>query len=89
MVEFAIFSFFVGTVFGRRFTVIVLLPLTLGLARATAVINTHLALSEGLRRFAAGAIALQLGYFAGSIASGWRSPRAKKDDGCLDAPSAD
>jgi len=88
MVEFAIFSFFVGTVFGRRFTVIVLLPL-LGLALATAVINTHLALSEGLKRFAAGAIALQLGYFAGSIASGWRSPRAKKDDGCLDAPSAD
>jgi len=89
MVEFAIFSFLVGTVFGRRFTVIVLLPLMLGLALATAVLNTHLALSEGLKRFAAVTIALQLGYLAGPIASGWRSRRAKKDDGCLDAPSAD
>lgn len=89
MVEFTIFSFLVGTVFGRRFTVIVLLPLMLGLALATAVLNTHLALSEGLKRFAAGAIALQLGYLAGSIASGWRWRRAKKDDGCLDVHSAD
>ncbi|WP_246563153.1 hypothetical protein [Bradyrhizobium liaoningense] len=89
MMEFAIFSFLVGTVFGRRFTVIALLPLALGLALATVVLNTHLALSEGLKRFAAGAIALQMGYLAGSIANVWRSRRAEKDDDCLDEHSAD
>jgi hypothetical protein len=89
MVDFAILSFLVGTVFGRRFTVIVLLPLMLGLALVTVVLNTHLAPSEGGKRFAAGAIALQLGYLAGAIANGWHSRRRTKDQGRWDDRSAD
>jgi hypothetical protein len=70
MVEFAIFGFLVGAVFGLRFRVMVLLPLTLMAALATPVVAliVQLSLIESLKGFALCALALQSGYVFGSIA---------------------
>jgi hypothetical protein len=69
MAQVAIFSFLVGAVFGLRFKVMVLLPLTL----ATGVIALltcpilSLTLLEGLAGFAIGTFALHGGYLFGSF----------------------
>ena len=70
MVEFAILSFLFGAVFGLRFRVMVLLPLTivLGLATLLVALIAQLGLLESLKGFALCALALQGGYVFGSVA---------------------
>jgi Zn-dependent protease len=71
MAGLAIISFLVGAVYGLRFKVVVLLPLTLALSLLTLpfVLIAQLGLLEGLTSFAFAALALQGGYVFGSIAA--------------------
>jgi hypothetical protein len=69
MAQVAIISFLVGAVFGLRFKVMVLLPLTLATAVIALVIAPILfsTLLEGLAGFAIGTLALHGGYLFGSF----------------------
>ena len=71
MAGLAIISFLVGAVYGLRFKVVVLLPLTLALSLLSLpfVLIAQLGLLEGLTSFALAAFALQGGYVFGSIAA--------------------
>jgi hypothetical protein len=70
MFGLAIFSFLTSAVFGLRFKVMVLLPLTLALGLVTlpVALIAQLGLLEGLKAFALGTLSLQGGYVFGSIA---------------------
>ncbi len=69
MAQFAIGSFLFGAVFGLRFKVIVLLPLTLvvGVATIPAALLAHLGLSAALLDLVICALALHGGYIFGSF----------------------
>ena len=73
MAELSIFSFLVGAVFGQRFRVLVLLPLTFAMGLIAIVIGfvAHLRFLDGLKDFALCALALQGGYLFGSLARFW------------------
>jgi hypothetical protein len=70
MVQVAIFSFLLGAVFGLRFKVLVLLPLTLAIAMAALPIAfiAHLGLVDTVADAAICALALHGGYVFGSFA---------------------
>lgn len=69
MAQVAIFSFLVGAVFGLRFKVMVLLPLTLATGVIALLTSPILSLTllEGLAGFAIGTFALHGGYLFGSF----------------------
>jgi hypothetical protein len=69
MIDFTLCSFLVGAVFGLRFNVMVLLPLTLVLGPAAIALAAfaHLGAIEGLQAFLFSALSLHGGYVLGSI----------------------
>lgn len=70
MAQVAIISFLFGAVFGLRFKVMVLLPLTLATGALTLVAAPILSLTlvQSLSGFAIGTLALHGGYLFGSFA---------------------
>jgi hypothetical protein len=70
MIAYQLCVFLVGAVFGLRFKVMVLLPLTIAIALATPFIGLldHLTFFEGLKGFALCIVALNAGYVFGSFA---------------------
>jgi hypothetical protein len=70
MTEVLIFSFLTGAVLGRRFRVLVLLPLTVVMLLAAIPVGlmADVSLLEGLKNLVLAAIALQAGYLFGSAA---------------------
>jgi hypothetical protein len=69
MAQVAIFSFLFGAVFGLRFKVFVLLPLTLATGAIALLLAPILSLTvvESLTGFAIGSLALHGGYLFGSF----------------------
>jgi hypothetical protein len=70
MVAYSLCVFLVGAVFGLRFKVMVLLPLTVAIGLATPLVGVldHLTLVESFKGFAFCALALNAGYVFGSFA---------------------
>ncbi|MGY4344986.1 hypothetical protein ACVWXM_001450 [Bradyrhizobium sp. GM7.3] len=70
MTELLIFCFLVGAVLGRRFRVLVLLPLTLVMMLAAIPVGwvANVSFLEGLKNLVLAAVALQAGYLFGSAA---------------------
>jgi hypothetical protein len=73
MTELLIFTFLAGAVLGQRFTVLVLLPLTMamGLVAIPTSLIAGVTFLDGLKDMVLCALALQAGYLCGSAARFW------------------
>jgi hypothetical protein len=70
MIAYQLCVFLLGAVFGLRFKVMVLLPLTMAIGLATPLVGflDHLTLLESLKAFGLCTLSLNAGYVFGSFA---------------------